>query len=91
MNKNEFVDALSAELGVSKAEATKMVNAFWSVIKKALKNGEEIKFVGIGTFFIKETPAKEGRNPRTGEPITIAASKQPKFKPGKELKDEVNS
>lgn len=73
-----------------KTKAQEVVEAMIESIKSTLKNGDEVKLVGFGTFSVSERAATTGRNPRTGEAIKIAASKQPKFKPGKELKDAVN-
>ncbi|MBJ7415999.1 MAG: HU family DNA-binding protein, partial [Niveispirillum sp.] len=76
--------------GLSKADANKAVDAVFDGITGALKKGDEVRLVGFGTFAVAERAASEGRNPRTGEKISIAASKQPKFKPGKGLKDALN-
>lgn len=89
MNKNELIAAVSEHAGISKTDGTKAVDAFISVITDALKAGDEIRLVGFGTFAVTERKATEGRNPRTGEKIQIPASKVPKFKPGKALKDAV--
>ncbi|MGB0682769.1 MAG: HU family DNA-binding protein [Magnetovibrionaceae bacterium] len=90
MNKNELVAAVSDKSDLSKADATKAVDAVFDAITDALKGGEEVRLVGFGTFAVSERAATTGRNPRTGETIQIAASKQPKFKAGKGLKDAVN-
>ena len=87
MNKNELVSAVATEAGLSRADATKAVDAVFSCITDALKQGDEVRLVGFGTFLVSERAASTGRNPRTGEAIQIAASKQPKFKAGKTLKD----
>ena len=89
MNKVELVDAVAAAAGLSKADATKAVDAVFESITVELKNGSEVRLVGFGTFLVTNRAASEGRNPRTGEAIQIPASKQPKFRAGKGLKDSV--
>ena len=89
MNKNELVDAVSTVASLKKADAAKAVDAVFDSIAEALKQGSEVRLVGFGTFHVAKRAASEGRNPRTGEKIQIAASKQPKFKPGKQLKDAI--
>jgi DNA-binding protein HU-beta len=90
VNRNELVDAVAEETKLKKADASKAVDAVFSTIEEALKNGDEVRLVGFGTFSVAARAASEGRNPRTGEKIKIAASKQPKFKPGKGLRDSLN-
>jgi DNA-binding protein HU-beta len=90
VNKNELVDAVATAADLKKSEATLAVDAVFDAISGALKKGEEVRLVGFGTFAVSARAASEGRNPRTGEKIKIAASKQPKFKAGKGLKDAVN-
>ena len=90
MNKNELVDAVAAATELKKSEAGKVVDSVFDAIQGALKSGDEVRLVGFGTFSIASRKAGEGRNPRTGEKIKIAASKQAKFKPGKTLKDALN-
>lgn len=90
MNKNELVAAVADEAGLSKADAGSAVDAVFSAIEGALKSGDEVRVVGFGTFSVAARAASTGRNPRTGETIKIKASKQPKFKAGKGLKDAVN-
>jgi DNA-binding protein HU-beta len=90
VNRNELVDAVAEETKLKKADASKAVDAVFSTIEGALKNGDEVRLVGFGTFSVAARAASEGRNPRTGEKIKIAASKQPKFKPGKGLRDSLN-
>ncbi|MDE1145683.1 MAG: HU family DNA-binding protein [Azospirillaceae bacterium] len=90
MNKNDLVAVVAEAAGLSKADANKAVDAVFDGITDALKKGDEVRLVGFGTFAVAERAASEGRNPRTGEKISIAASKQPKFKPGKGLKDALN-
>lgn len=90
MNKNDLISKVAEDAGLSKADASKAVDSVFDSITDSLKAGTEVRLVGFGTFAVAERAASEGRNPRTGEPITIAASKQPKFKAGKALKDAVN-
>ena len=90
MNKNEFVAAVAAKADISKADASRAVDAVFDAITDVLKSGDEVRLVGFGTFAVSARAASEGRNPRTGETIKIAASKQPKFKAGKVLKDALN-
>ncbi|GEQ96681.1 transcriptional regulator [Iodidimonas gelatinilytica] len=90
MNKNELIANVAEAADLSKADATKAVDAVFSSISDALSKGDEVRLVGFGTFSVAHRAASQGRNPRTGEPIAIAASKQPKFKAGKQLKDAVN-
>lgn len=90
MNKNELVDAVAAATEMTKSDATKAVDAVFDSITRSLKKGGEVRLVGFGTFHVTKRAASMGRNPRTGEPIKIAASKLPKFKAGKGLKDAVN-
>ena len=90
MNKTELIDAIAEEAGLSKADAKKALEAFLASIEKTLKKGDKISLVGFGSWSVSEKPAREGRNPRTGETMKIAESVVPKFKPGKALKDAVN-
>ena len=90
MNKTEFVAAVAEKAGLKKTEAEKAVKAFADVVAEELKKGEKIQLVGYGTFEVSERPEREGRNPQTGETMKIAASKAPKFKAGKALKDAIN-
>lgn len=90
MNKNDLVAAVADSAGLSKADATKAVDSVFDNITAELRRGEEVRLVGFGTFAVAQRKATTGRNPRTGETIQIAASKQPKFKAGKALKDAVN-
>lgn len=88
MNKTDLVNAVAAT-GLSKKDADKAVAAVFGAIEGALKAGDKVQLVGFGTFEVRERAAKEGRNPKTGETIKIAASKVPAFKAGKALKDAV--
>lgn len=90
MNKNDLIAAVAEQAGLSKQDAGKAVDAVFDAITNALKAGDEVRLVGFGTFNVSERAASEGRNPRTGEKIMIEASKQPKFKAGKGLRDAVN-
>lgn len=90
MNKNDLVANVADTAGLSKSDATKAVDAVFDSIINSLKKGDEVRLVGFGTFAVAERAASEGRNPRTGEKITIPASRQPKFKAGKLLKDALN-
>ena len=90
MNKNDLIAQVADDAGLSKADATKAVDAVFDRITASLKQGTEVRLVGFGTFVVSTRAASEGRNPRTGEKISIPASKQPKFKAGKALKDAVN-
>ena len=91
MNKTELVAAVAEQAGLSKKDAEAAVKAFTDVVAEALKAGDKIQLVGFGTFEVSERAAREGRNPRTGETMTIEASKTPKFKAGKALKDLLNA
>ena len=90
MNKTELASAIAEKAEISKKDAEKALKAFTEVVAEELKKGEKIQLVGFGTFEVAERPAREGRNPRTGETMKIAASKSPKFKAGKALKDSLN-
>lgn len=90
MNKNDLVAAVADSAGLSKADASSAVDAVFDSITSSLQGGGEVRLVGFGTFSVANRKASTGRNPRTGETIQIPASKQPKFKAGKGLKDAVN-
>jgi len=89
MNKTELINAIAAAEGLEKKKAEQAVNAVFAGVQEALAKGEKLQIVGFGTFEVRERPAKQGRNPKTGEVIEIAASKSPAFKAGKALKDAV--
>ena len=89
MNKNELIDEIATTSGLSKADATRALNASIDTITAQLKNGEQVVLPGFGTFSISNRAARTGRNPQTGEPIEIKASRVAKFKAGKTLKDAV--
>ena len=90
MNKTELVAAIAKRTELSKKDAEKALKAFTDVVAEELKKGEKIQLVGFGTFEVSHRAAREGRNPLSGEIMNIAASKAPKFKAGKALKDIVN-
>lgn len=90
MNKSELIESVASSADLSKAAAGKAVDATLSAITKALGEGDQVALIGFGTFSVKERPARTGRDPRTGEPMDISASKAPTFKAGKSLKDAVN-
>jgi DNA-binding protein HU-beta len=90
LNKNQLVEAVAKATKGTKADATRAVDSVFAAIQVALKKGNDVRLVGFGTFYVAQRKATTGRNPRTGAPIKIKASKQPKFRPGKGLKDAVN-
>ena len=90
MNKSELVESIAKKAELSKKDAEAALNAFTDVVGKALKKGDKVQLVGFGTFETIKRAARKGRNPQTGKEIKIAASKAPKFKAGKALKDLVN-
>ena len=90
MNKQELIAAVAERAGLGKGESIRAVEAVFDTISAQLKRGDEVRLVGFGTFSLSRRKASEGRNPRTGEPMSIKASTQPKFKAGKLLKDHVN-
>src|SRR3984885_12333511 len=96
MNKNEFISAVSEnkslqKLELSKSSVSTMVDACLTTIENALKKGDEVRLVGFGNFYVSKRAASKGRNPRTGETIQIKASRLPKFRAGKSLKEQVNT
>ena len=90
MNKVELSAAIASETGLSKKDSEAVVKAFVDVVTEELKKGGKVQLVGFGTFEVSERAAREGRNPQTGKTMKIKASKAPKFKAGKALKDFVN-
>ena len=90
MNKAQLVDAVADAADISKAAATRAVDSMFDSITTSLKGGDTVTLVGFGTFSVSHRKARTGRNPKTGEPIPIAASKAPVFKAGKALKEAVN-
>ena len=91
MNKTELVAAMAEAAEISKKDAEKALKAFTDVVADELKKGEKVQLVGFGTFEVSERAAREGRNPQSGEVMHITASKSPKFKAGKALKDMLNA
>lgn len=91
MNKQELIDAVAESADLPKASATRALEAVIDAITGALQKGDSVSLVGFGSFVVKARPARTGRNPQTGATINIAAAKVPSFKPGKALKDAVNS
>ncbi len=89
VNKNDLIAEVATETGLAKTDAAKAVDAMLEIITRALKAGREVRLVGFGNFLVATRGAKKGRNPRTNEEIDIPASKQPKFRAGKGLKDAV--
>ena len=90
MNKNDLVAAVATAADISKGQSAKAIEGVFAAIGAALKRGDTVRLSGFGTFHVSKRDKSTGRNPRTGEPITIAAAKTPKFKAGKGLKDKVN-
>ena len=90
MNKTELAAAMAEQTNLSKKDAEAALKAFIDVVSEELKKGEKVQLVGFGTFEVSERAAREGRNPQTGETMEIKASKTPKFKAGKALKDMMN-
>lgn len=90
MNKSELVDAIAKDTGLTKKDSEAALKATIDTISKELKKGHDVSLIGFGTFSVGKRAARTGHNPKTGESIKIAASKCPKFKPGKALKDVVN-
>lgn len=91
MKKAELIAAMAAKAGMKKTDAQKALEAFIDVVSEELVAGEKVQITGFGTFEVSERAAREGRNPQSGETMMIAASKSPKFKAGKVLKDKVNA
>ena len=91
MNRTELVAAMAEKTQLSKKDADLALKAFIDVVSEEMQKGEKVQLVGFGTFEVSERAAREGRNPHTGETMTIAASKSPKFKAGKAIKDLVNA
>ncbi len=89
MTKGEFVEKVAAESGLNRKDAGAAVDAVLSTIESALKSGDDVSFTGFGKFHVAERGAREGRNPRTGESMTIAASKVPRFTAGSSLKKAI--
>ncbi|MCI6756859.1 MAG: HU family DNA-binding protein [Firmicutes bacterium] len=90
MNKTELISAVAEKAGLSKKDSEAAVKALVETVTEELKKGEKVQLVGFGTFEVSERAAREGRNPQTGKVMKIKASKAPKFKAGKALKDAIN-
>ena len=90
MNKSELVDALAADSGLTKLDSEKAINSFVRIMEKTLKKGQDVTLVGFGSFSVKKTAGRSGRNFKTGATIEIPPRKSVRFKPGKNLKDSVN-
>ena len=89
MNKTELIQAIADEAELSKRAAAEFVDAFISVVTQELKDGNDVTLVGFGVFHVSERAERQGRNPQTGETLTIPATKKPRFRPGKPLKEAV--
>ena len=89
VNKSELVSRVAASSGLTKVDAEKAIDATFKAITESLRSGEEVRLIGFGTFVVANRKATEGRNPRTGEPLRIAATRLPKFRAGKQLKEAV--
>ena len=90
MNKSDLIAAVAAATGISKSDTAGVVDVTFDVISDALRRNDDVRLTGFGTFNVADRAARDGRNPRTGEAVKIAASRQPKFRAGKGLKDAVN-
>lgn len=90
MNKTELIDQIAEAAEISKAAASRALDATVAAVKTSLKNGDTVSLIGFGTFYVGERAARTGRNPRTGDALNIDAAKVPKFRAGKGLKDAVN-
>lgn len=90
MNKSEMIDVIAEEAQISKAAASRAMDAVINAVTRSLANGEQVTLVGFGTFSVRERAARVGRNPQTGEAVQIKAAKVPGFKAGKALKDALN-
>lgn len=89
MNKSELIQAIADEAELNKRDAAEFVDAFVSVVTQTLKDGNDVTLVGFGVFHVSERAERQGRNPQTGETLTIPATKKPRFRPGKSLKKAV--
>ncbi len=90
MNKTELIGEVAKKAGLTKKDTEKVINSFIDVVQESLSGGDTVAILGFGTFVARERPAREGRNPRTGEPIQIPAAKVPVFRPGRGLRDAVS-
>jgi len=91
VNKSQLIDKIASDADISKAAAGRALDAFVAAVTETLESGDQVSMVGFGTFSVRDRAARTGRNPQTGEEIQIAATKVPAFKPGKSLKDAVNT
>ena len=89
MNKSELIQAIADEAELSKHDAAEFVDAFISVVTQELRDGNDVTLIGFGVFHVSERAERQGRNPKTGETLTIPATKKPRFRPGKPLKEAV--
>lgn len=89
MNKGELVDAVAAKANVTKKQADEVISAFLSVVTEAVANGEKVTLIGFGSFERRDRSEREGRNPKTNEPMTIPATKVPAFSAGKQFREKV--
>ncbi|MFH1985064.1 MAG: HU family DNA-binding protein [Pseudomonadota bacterium] len=90
MNKQDLIEAIKAEAGLTKTDAAAVVSIFFDEMSSALERGDRVEIRGLCAFFVKEYKGYTGRNPKTGEPTTVEPKRLPFFKPGKELKDRVD-
>jgi DNA-binding protein HU-beta len=91
MNKGELVDAVAAKTNITKKQADEVISAFLSVVTEAVANGEKVTLIGFGSFERRDRSEREGRNPKTNEPMTIPATRVPAFSAGKQFKEKVAS
>ena len=91
MNKQELIEAIAKETGLSKADSKRSLEAFTGIVLKQLKKGEQVRLIGFGTFSVRKRKKRQGINPQTGAKITIKARKVPHFAPGSELKNALSS
>jgi DNA-binding protein HU-beta len=89
MNKTELIGKIAGEAGMTKKDTEKVINTFIKVVQDTLAQGDTVAILGFGTFLSRERPAREGRNPRTGEPIQIPAARVPVFRPGRGLRESL--
>lgn len=90
MNKTELIGEVAGKAGITKKDAEKVINAFFTIVEDSLKTGDKIQLIGFGTFEVRDRQARKGRNPQTGAEIDIPAARVPAFKPGKALKDALD-
>jgi len=90
LNKTELIGEVAGKAGITKKDAEKVINAFFTTVEEGLKTGDKIQLIGFGTFEVRDRQARKGRNPQTGAEIDIPAARVPAFKPGKALKDALD-